>query len=434
MVQQLNKLLSSHCAHALALLALYLLLLAEYYRFVYRHFFYLMGFDFRLHPVSFLVGLLLLGVVFGSLFAVPQRRQGLYLLSLLVAALFCIPQIILFQVGKATPFGSLYSVLFLMLLSTPLLQLPPCSVPQLPGRLRLWAAPLLVLLASVPFVLTYGFHFDLSLFALSSHTYDVRSQALSQGNIFTAYLLGPLTKVLLPLLLVMGLTQWCRRWWLAVLAVGLMLYLFLITPQKSILFSIVLVMACCLGRNCYVKSGLVLYGLLALVLVSVGLNISTGHILAESIIVRRLFFIPALVADNYYVFFQDHPVLLSHSFLGSFFHYPYPLDPSHLIGQVMYNRTITSCNTGIMADGFMNFGHLGAILFVVLGALVLRFIDSLHCSSRYIGLVVVLLFSFLNGAFFTAMLTHGGLLLVLVMALLVPRAPVATIPQTGTCQ
>lgn len=413
--------LSDVRCHLVALLALYVLLLVEYGRFVYRHYFQLMGFSYQMQPVSFMLGLLMLAVLMAMLFAVPHRNDRMYTLSLVVASLYALPQIVLFQVGGATPFAPVYSILFCLLLLLPSLQFPQLPLPRVPESRLAWVLPVVCLVALLPFVLAYGFHFDTSVFALDEHIYDVRAAAASRATVFTNYLKGPLANVLLPALLVYGLS---RRWrgipW-ALLAVLLMGYLFLTTPQKSIFFSLFLVAVFYFFRSGHAKGGVFLYGLLAVCLGSVLLQVATGNMLVESIAVRRLFFIPALVTDNYFTFFHHNPLCFSYSFLASLTNaYPYHLDPAHLIGDIMYHRTYTSCNTGIIGDGFMNFGHLGAFFFVVLVALVLRFVDSVPYHHRYFGLVVLLVVNFLNGALFTTMLTHGGLMLLLVVLFLLP--------------
>lgn len=417
----MSRILASRTLHAIAFVMLYLLLLVEYYRFVYGYFFSIMGFDFQLLHLPFIEGLLLLLFLGGILFYVPSKSGRLYFLSLFASLLFCLPQIIMFQIGKASPWGAIYSVLLVVLLQSPILRLPQFRIARVGDRTQRWLMPALAAAAMIPFVLSYGFHFDFSLFSLGSNTYDRRAEAVAAGNIFTAYLMGPLCKVMLPMLLLWGMLYLRRYWWAALLAMSCMLYLFMVSPQKSILFSIAIVILCGFFKDAFVKSGVLLLGVLALCAGVVLLNVATGHVMAESIVVRRLFFIPALVTDSYFAFFDHHPILLSHSFLHHFFEYPYTLDPSHLIGKMMYNRSITSCNTGIVADGFMNFGHLGAIFFVFIGAFLFHLMESVDYDSRYLGLVVLLLFAFLNGALFTSLLTHGGWLLLLVVLFFIPR-------------
>ena len=380
-----------------------------------------MGFGYHFDPVRVPAGLLMFAVLLGLQFYLRIPNDRLYALGILVALLYCIPNIIMFQLGGVTPYVSIYALLFHFLITCSARLFPDMSyMPKVPMRLQRWLIPLATLLLAVPFFLAYGVSTDLSVFAMGEHTYEVREALADKETIFTSYLFSPMCRILLPVLIIYGLNDLRHRWWMTLLGVALMLYLFVANPQKTLLFSIAVIMLFWLFRDCHAKAGMLLYGLLAVVLASVVLNLATGHLLAESILVRRIFFLPVAVSDAYFSFFDGNPVCLSHSFLGRFLDYPYTQDPPLLIGYLMCNTQVANCNTGIIADGFMNFGHLGSLLFVTLGALVVRFIDATDYDSRFFGIVFLLLFTFLNGALFTTMLTHGGLLLMLVMLFLVP--------------
>lgn len=420
-LSRLSQGLACPKGHLVALVLLYLLLFEEYYRFVYRNYFNIMDFHCDFAPITILVGVGFFLSLLGVMFFLKPDNGRLYTLGILVAILFCLPQIVMFQIGTTTIWGPVFSLLLLFLITTPWLRFPAIRPPKLPSRLQQWLLPAVVLLFMIPMFATFGIPSDLSVFALNGHNYEVRQATLSQGNLLTNYLQGPLCNVLLPLLIVYGLSRPRQRWYLVLLGIVLMLYLFLVNPAKTILFSIAVVLVCFLFKDCFAKAGLFIYGILALCAAAVILNLLTGNLMVESVIVRRLFFIPVLVSDAYFSFFDHAQVYLSHSFLGAFFQYPYPAEPSHLIGQMMYGRDTINCNTGIIADGFMNFGLLGSLLFVVLGACVVRLIDAADYDSRFIGLTVLLIINFLNSALFTSLLTHGGIVLILAMLFLVPR-------------
>ena len=63
----------------------------------------------------------------------------------------------------------------------------------------------------------------------------------------------------------------------------------------------------------------------------------------------------------------------------------------------------------------MNFGHIGSILFVMITAVIIKFIESLNIDKTYFGIVIAFVMLFLNSALFTSMLTHGGLFLLLIL-------------------
>ena len=413
--------LTSKAGHLAVFLAMYVLMAVEYYRFVYSYYYYLMGFDFRPDPMPIIAGFLMLAATMAVMFFAKGEDRSSYALSMLVALLLCLPSMVMYQFGGVSVYVPLYSLLFLLLLRLPLLDIRQWRLPRLPVKYQRYLLPALCLLCLLPFPLAYGLDgIDLSLFTMGEETYEVRAAVSERETLLTSYLLGPLRMVLLPMLIVYGLTDFKRNWWMTLLGVSGLLFLFLLNPQKSIFFGIAVVLVLYLFKSYRAKAGMILYGLTAACIVAVLLNVTTGHLMAESIVLRRLFFIPVIVSDNYFTFFDGHPMMLSHSVLGHWLDYPYPLEPSRMIGEMMYNRAETNCNTGIVADGFMNFGHVGAILFVAAAALFVRCTDGQMQNPRFFGLLALLVYTFLNSAFLTTLMTHGGLVLLVAVCFLIP--------------
>lgn len=424
----LYKQLQNRTGHLIVFVLLYALLLVEYVRFVYANY-WSKGFELSVRPVNIIIGLLLVALATLWLF-VWGRGDGshakaadggyMYVLSLFVAVVFFMPSVVMYQLGGTTIWLPVYSLLFVFLLSAPFLQLPELRLRKVPNSVQVWLLPALALSMVIPFVVAYRANIDWSVFAMGSNTYDVRAAANVKSNVLTAYLLGPLVKVVLPLLVVYGLKQ--KRPVICGLGIMLMLYIFAVNPQKTILISVFVVLSFYFFDSYKAKAGVLLYGLLAVCVISASLNLLTGNLMVESIVVRRMFFIPVQVADCYFSFFSGSPLLLSHSFLGVIFDYPYTLEPANLIGYEMYGRAVTHCNTGVIADGYMNFGHVGALLFVVIAAALVRCLESLKLDHDYMGLSLLFVFTFLNGALFTTMLTHGGWALFLSAMFLIPKS------------
>jgi hypothetical protein len=128
----------------------------------------------------------------------------------------------------------------------------------------------------------------------------------------------------------------------------------------------------------------------------------------------------ALLDYCYFDFFQGRPLYYSHTFLSPFFEYPYEMTPDHIIGKVYYNRPEANVNIGIISDGYKNLGIFGSVLNIFLVAGYLSILNYLRISPKFFGLFVLLIFSFLNSSLTTILLTHGGMLLLL-LAILVLR-------------
>jgi len=248
--------------------------------------------------------------------------------------------------------------------------------------------------------------------------YEVRS-GFNQGHWIMGYLIPWQARVLNVFLLCLGFYK--KNYKLVVVALGMQLILFLMTGHKSFLFIPVLVLglyfAIRLGSiRKLLAAGLILVlsaGLLAYYLFHV-------HALL-SIVIRRVFFVPAQNYFYYYDFFSHNEfVKLSHSIFGFLFPYPYDMSIPNLIGLEYYNSPGMWVNTGYLADAYMNFGLLGMIIFSVVLGVVLLFTDSIikgFKNSLFTAMIVPSYFSLIDGALFTTLLTGGILFSLLLLYL-----------------
>ena len=135
-----------------------------------------------------------------------------------------------------------------------------------------------------------------------------------------------------------------------------------------------------------------------------------------------MYVLPAQLTYYYYEYFSIHPKFeLSHSFLRWFSTQPYAQEPPDLIGSVYFPGTGTHANAGLWADAYANFGVAGILAFSVVFGLVLWAADgvSRNRDMRIVGaLLGVAALAINSGALFTAILTNGvalALLLILFM-------------------
>jgi hypothetical protein len=139
-----------------------------------------------------------------------------------------------------------------------------------------------------------------------------------------------------------------------------------------------------------------------------------------SLLTRRLLFVPAQLSFYYYDFFKEQPIYLSHSIFKYFIHYPFPLPPPYMIGQIYLKSDVTDANNGLIADGFMNFGYFGIILWAIVFAMLVQTADTLVKSKNIKVLYPIMILTFyamVNSALFTTILTHG-LFVVFIVAFL----------------
>jgi hypothetical protein len=151
--------------------------------------------------------------------------------------------------------------------------------------------------------------------------------------------------------------------------------------------------------------------------------LATGNHLAPSLLIRRLFFVPAANHLIYYDFFSqpDHPfVMLSNSILEGFFRYPYDFPIVKVIAWEYWGRDF-SPNVGYLADAFAHFGFMGMFVFSMILGLFLRVIDSIGArlpANLVTAIVATPAMALVNSALFTSLLTHGLILTMITLWML----------------
>ena len=139
--------------------------------------------------------------------------------------------------------------------------------------------------------------------------------------------------------------------------------------------------------------------------------------------IRRTFFVPAQVAFYYYDFFSANPnTHLSQSSIGLLLGTQNPYKNEN-IPKMLGNKYIgtgVNMNTGYIGDAFMNFGFVGVILFSIILGFILVLLDSITNHVKWtisISIVIIPIFTLVNGALFTALGTKGLLLSIIILFL-----------------
>jgi hypothetical protein len=211
-----------------------------------------------------------------------------------------------------------------------------------------------------------------------------------------------------------------RKFLPATLALAALIYIFLVNPHKTYLIGLLPLFYFAFFKE-YEKKGTIF-----LVLFIGGVIITkfiSAHysIMPESMLVRRSLFTQAFLTNAHFEFFDGNPLMLSHSFLGKWISYPYHLPPPFLIGEYYFSSPVMSCNTGFIGDGYMNFGYWGIGLFMLIAAGVFHIIDCLKLHPSYYGLTFLVIFQMQNSPLFTQFITHGLLMLLLIMVFILRR-------------
>lgn len=139
-----------------------------------------------------------------------------------------------------------------------------------------------------------------------------------------------------------------------------------------------------------------------------------------TIILRRMYFVPASANFGYYDFFSKNKfVMLSNSKITmGLIDYPYKEPYQSLLGKLGGFDEMWA-NTGWIGTSYMHFGYWGMLLFALFIGLLFNCIDSLAKSrgnALVTGLVLIPFFSlFISSDLPTALLTHGILLTIFLL-------------------
>jgi len=271
----------------------------------------------------------------------------------------------------------------------------------------------LLILLIIPFFITYKLNISLNTFLLED-VYETRALSKELRNPYLAYVYSWLARIFIPVALVFSILY--RSKWKLVISILLLAYLFLVSAHKSILFGSIVIIVFYYIPKKYILLSISL-GVITLLLFGEFLGYFYDNNFVSSLISRRVFFVPALLDTYYFEFFNSKPLYWSGSFLRSFFDYPYNLQTANLIGSEYFGRADMSANNGIISDGYANFGWIGIIINILLISFIFSFFNSLKINHKFYGIFIAFFFSIVSSYLPTVLLTHGGILLMMVAQL-----------------
>ena len=222
-----------------------------------------------------------------------------------------------------------------------------------------------------------------------------------------------------------------RNYILIGFAIILQLLFFGLTGFKSFLFAPFLVGGLYLiwGKRNYFLY--VMIGATSLIIIVYGIFLVSGNHYPPSILIRRLFFVPAGNHLIYYDFFSqlENPfILMSNSnFVANLFQhtYPYELPLTRVVSYAYYGRDF-SPNVGYLGEAYAQFGFLGMLFYSAILGFILKFMDSVARNTSVniaAALYALPLMALINSALLTSFITHGifiSILVVWLMGILTP--------------
>lgn len=262
------------------------------------------------------------------------------------------------------------------------------------------------------FVIRNNINFKVLIF---SDIYKTRAESLDVASGIGGYILSWGSSTIFPIALLYGLVK--KKNILIFISFIGMLYLYMSSGHKSIFLSIFIYMYFYfIGKKKYNYSALNLHITFFIMMCWLIDYISRFNILV-SMFARRVFFVPALLNTFYFDYFDNNYLYWKFSLFKMFNEdYEYVHIP-RLIGQIYFNQDEMGANNGILSDGFMNFGMLGVIINIIIVALIIKIISDLKLPRTLFGVLFKILFVLLSSFLFTSLITHGILLLVMMLIL-----------------
>jgi hypothetical protein len=251
--------------------------------------------------------------------------------------------------------------------------------------------------------------------------YEVRAEYIQRLAPFLSYFVPWQANVINILILCYGLYK--RNLWMLGISGVAQILLFGMTGHKSFLLSPMLVIGV---YFIWQRKNILFYffsGAFVLVVASYVLFSFTNNHLLPSLLIRRLFFVPAANHLIYYDFFsrpENSFVMLSNSVLAPFIQYPYDAPVPIILARTYWGIDFWP-NVGYLGDAFAQFGFVGMFLFSMILGVFLRIVDSVGArlpTSLVAAMLTPHAMALTNSALFTSLLTHGLIFAFLMLWLL----------------
>lgn len=271
---------------------------------------------------------------------------------------------------------------------------------------------LIALLLFIPFIYYYGGYINIKNLFLDE-VYETRYVFREIRISVLSYLINPMVRVILPVLIVASIIKKKRTF--LILFIGMVLFLFLCGAFRSYLFGLFAVLLFYKGRYEFKP---IIFGSLLIILIVFGYVFSNHLFYFLDAGVRRFLFVPVSLNSIYYEYFKDSFLYWSQNPIGNLFiEYPFDQGLTSYVGTEVIGIPGLNANVGVFIEGFISAGYVGVILHSLLLTLIFVFLNNLKISPRYFGILFVFIFSSNNSLIALFFITHGFLVYLIIAAL-----------------
>ena len=367
----------------------------------------------------FTTKIVFLFLLIGS-FNIYNQNKFLYTIYLLLIVFFYIPNSILFAFSNF-PIGPFVSNVFFvsLFLLSPYIQftIPNWSIPNKYKSIFLASVVLLLL---IPIILAFGTNINLKTLLLSE-VYETRELFSEKLKGLLAYLYNIEAKTIIPVALVFFMMH--KRHYFIAACIFMLLYLYVISGNKLVYFtSISVVFFFYVGRTYVSKlSNFFLVIITAFILFPIIDTFILKTPLLAGTFVNRFLFIPALLTQFYFDFFNNNPLYFAEShFFKLFVNNPYDKQIGFILADVYWPSSGAYLNNGIVSDGFMNLNYWGVLLFSIAFTLLFSLFNSFKLDKGFYGIFFCYIYLFLSAPFLSLFIT-GGILIFIALSFTVLR-------------
>lgn len=396
---------------------IYLTLEVYYFSFITDYFKHL-GFILEINVLKYIITkIIFLGFVFLSYFFY-SRSKFLYIVYLIIILLFYIPNAIYFSLsnGHIAPFLS--NALFITTFTiAPFVsfKIPSFNLSEKIKNITLFILAIGLL---IPLAIKFNTSLNLNTLFLKDiyKTRDIFSEKLTG---YLAYLYHFEVKTIIPIGIIYFLIK--KNYKIVAFLILALLYLYVISGNKAVYFTTFIVLSFFfLGKDYLQKIKYFFYILLLIFLMSPVIDyLFFEEPVFKGTFVNRLFYIPSLLTQWYFEFFEGKPFYFAEShFFNLFSKSPYDMPVGYLLTKIYWNEPTVFANNGIISDGYMNLGYIGVFLFSIIFAALFGIFNNFKLSPKYLGIFFSYIFIMLSAPLLTCFIT-GGIVLFIVLFLFI---------------
>ncbi len=279
-----------------------------------------------------------------------------------------------------------------------------------PEREKFTLILLMIVIGFSVFFLTYQFNFSVG--DDIQYVYAQRKTFNEGGNMLTGYMYSSYANIICPFIIYYGVEK--RMKILIIIGFLFGIYLGLISGLKSTFLNLGFITVFYFFNGTIKQKILGFsFGILLTLCVCLIINKSLPINLVNDLLVRRTMFTNPLITNGFFVLFEDDKMYWQHSLFKSISNYN-GIHPNFIVGNYLFGEeSETNANTGIIADGYTNFGIVGVLIYTYILAYVIFYLRSLNVNHKYIGIYIIMIMASIEMELTVMFLTHGLLVLII---------------------